>query len=148
VQTYVQSGNVVLSSPHRSAAAVSSAVADLVRERFGVDQPVVVRTPEQVAALIQANPFPDAAHARPKTLHVVFLAASPGTDAVERVHTEALTRDVVRIIGPDMFVDFGESVHASKLSPAYFSRRLGVEGTARNWRTVMALAEMTRHAAG
>jgi uncharacterized protein (DUF1697 family) len=47
-----------------------------------------------------------------------------------------------------MYVDYGESVHASKLSPAYFSRRLGVEGTARNWRTVLALAEMTSKGAG
>jgi uncharacterized protein (DUF1697 family) len=147
-QTYLQSGNVVLSSRHRTPAAVSEAVRDLVRERFDVDQPVVVRTPEQVGVLIEANPFADAAAERPKLLHVVFLAAEPASDAVDRVHTDDLTRDVVRILGRDMYVDYGESVHASKLSPAYFSRRLGVDGTARNWRTVLALAEMTGHGAG
>jgi uncharacterized protein (DUF1697 family) len=148
VQTYVQSGNVVFTSRHRSPAAVADAVRDLVRDRFDVDQPVVVRTPEQIGSLIEANPFADAAAERPKLLHVVFLTEQPPADAVTGVHADELTRDVVRIIGPDMYVDYGESVHASKLSPAYFSRRLGVDGTARNWRTVLALAEMTGHGAG
>ena len=148
VRTYVQSGNVVLKSRHRTPTAVSKAVGGLMRERFDVDQPVVVRTPEQVSSLIEVNPFADAALERPKLLHVVFLTAEPAADAIERMHTDEVTRDVVRIIGPDMFVDFGESVQASKLSPAYFSRRLVVEGTARNWRTVLALAEMTGVAAG
>ena len=148
VQTYVQSGNVVLTSAHRTPDAVSGAVQELVRKRFDVDQPVVVRTPDQVTSLIGANPFADAARERPKLLHVVFLTAEPAADAVERMHADELTRDAVRIIGPDMFVDYGDSVRGSRLSPAFFSRRLGVEGTARNWRTVLALAEMTRHIAG
>jgi uncharacterized protein (DUF1697 family) len=69
VQTYVQSGNVVFTSRHRSPAAVADAVRDLVRDRFDVDQPVVVRTPEQIGSLIEANPFADAAAERPKLLH-------------------------------------------------------------------------------
>jgi uncharacterized protein (DUF1697 family) len=47
-----------------------------------------------------------------------------------------------------MYVDYVDAVHGSKLTPAYFERRLGVAGTARNWRTVLALAEMTADAAG
>ena len=148
VQTYVQSGNVVVSSGHRTAVEVSEAVRALVGERFDVDQPVMVRTAEQVRGVVDANPFPEAGAERPKLLHVVFLTGAPSPEAVERVHSEDLTRDVVRVVGEDMYVDYGDSVHASKLSPAYFSRRLGVEGTARNWRTVLALAEMTSKDAG
>jgi uncharacterized protein (DUF1697 family) len=148
VRTYVQSGNIVASSRHRSARSVSDALRTLVRERFEVDQPVVVRTPAQLAAVVEGNPFPQAALERPKVLHVIFLTAAPAAEAVARMHTDELTRDVVRIVGDDLYVDFGESVHASKLSPAYFSRRLAVEGTARNWRTVLALAELSASRAG
>lgn len=148
VQTYVQSGNLVVSSSHRSAPAVSAAVRSLVRERFAVDQPVVVRTPARIRALVEANPFPVAAAERPKLLHVIFLTGPAAPQAVERVHADELTRDVVRIVGDDMYVDYGDVVHGSKLSPDYFRRRLEVEGTARNWRTVLALAELTAQVAG
>jgi uncharacterized protein (DUF1697 family) len=39
-------------------------------------------------------------------------------------------------------VDYADGVHGSRLTSAYFARRLGVDGTARNWRTVLALAEL------
>lgn len=148
VQTYVQSGNLVVTSRHRSAGAVSDAVRTLVRQRFDVDQPVVVRTPEQVRTVVDANPFLEAAAERPKLLHVVFLTARAPAEAIERVHCDELTRNVVRVVGEDMYVDFGDAVHGSKLTPAYFRRRLEVDGTARNWRTVLALAEMTASSAG
>lgn len=148
VRTYVQSGNIVLSSGHPSPRTVSDVVRGLVRERFDVDQPVVVRTAEQIQRLVESNPYPEAASQRPKLLHVHFLVAAPAPTAVERVHADELTRDVVRIIGEDMYVDYVDAVHGSKLTPAYFERRLGVAGTARNWRTVLALAEMTADAAG
>lgn len=148
VQTYVQSGNIVVVSGHRSSRVVSDTVRRLVRERFDVDQPVVVRTPAQIHRLVASNPFPAAAKQRPKLLHVHFLVAAPEPAAVERVHADELTSDVVRIIGDDMYVDYVDAVHGSKLTPAYFGRRLRVEGTARNWRTVLALAEMTASVAG
>jgi len=148
VQTYVQSGNLVVSSRHRGAAAVSSAVRELVRERFDVDQPVVVRTPQQIHAVVAGNPFPDAGAERPKLLHVVFLTGAPAADGVQRLHTAELTREVVRVVGEDMYVDYLDAVHGSKLTPAYFKRHLQVEGTARNWRTVLALAELTADAPG
>ena len=148
VQTYVQSGNVVLTSRHRRAATVSDAVRDVVREHFDVDQPVMVRTADQIRAVVDGNPFPEAGTERPKFLHVVFLTGAPSPEAVDRMHSDDLTRDVVRVVGADMYVDYGESMQASKLSPDYFRRRLGVEGTARNWRTVLALAEMTSKGAG
>lgn len=148
VQTYVNSGNVVVTSGHRSPGALSEAVRELVRERFDVDQPVVVRTPVQVRRVVDANPFVEAATQRPKLLHVIFLVAAPAAEAVARVHGDDLTRDVVRVVGDDMYVDYGDAVHGSKLTPAYFGRRLGVDGTARNWRTVLALDQMTARGAG
>jgi uncharacterized protein (DUF1697 family) len=103
----------------------------------------VVRTAAQIQRAGRVEPLPSGRQARPKLLHVHFLVAAPEPAAVERVHTDELTCDVVRIIGDDMYVDYVDAVHGSKLTPAYFGRRLGVEGTARNWRTVLALAEMT-----
>ncbi|MFN8169302.1 MAG: DUF1697 domain-containing protein [Candidatus Nanopelagicales bacterium] len=45
VRTYVQSGNVVLSSPARTPTKVAAGVGDVLRASFGIDTPVLVRTP-------------------------------------------------------------------------------------------------------
>jgi uncharacterized protein (DUF1697 family) len=56
VATYVQSGNVVLSS-RKSATRVQSDVARLLVDRFDLDVAVLVRTRAELAAVVERNPF-------------------------------------------------------------------------------------------
>lgn len=142
VRTYVQSGNIVVRSPQRSAASVGKRMGALLEHEYGLTVPVIVRSPGELASVIDANPFPAAAAERPKLLNVTFLAGDPDADGVAAIHEDALTRDVCRVDGRHLYVDYVDGVHGSKLTPTYFSRRLGVDGTARNWRTVLALAEL------
>src|SRR5437763_7312777 len=83
VRTYVQSGNVVLSTelePDELAAATSKLIGD----RFGFEVPVVVRTGEELAAVVARNPLRDLA-TNPKRYQVSFLSGEPDPDAVARL---------------------------------------------------------------
>jgi uncharacterized protein (DUF1697 family) len=142
VQTHLQSGNIVARAPQRSTAAVEKRIAAVIAREFDLTVPVVARTPAQLAEVVERNPFPAAAVERPKLLHVVFLAGDPAADGVGALHVDDLTRQCCRVEGRHLYVDYVDGVHGSKLTSAYFERRLGVEGTGRNWRTVLALAEL------
>src|SRR5438067_1820800 len=72
VRTYVQSGNVVLESelsPKRLTAKCKRAIA----EGFGLDIDVVVRTRDELAAVVTRNPLGEVA-ANPKRYQVTFLS--------------------------------------------------------------------------
>ncbi len=145
VQTYVQSGNVVTSSTHRSRERVGALVRDVVATSFGVDTPVVVRRPAELAAVLAWDPFPDAAAERPKLVQVTHLVDTPAPSDVE-VLLAALEgmRERVAVRGPEVVVDYVEGIQASKVQGAWLAKRLGgVDGTARNWRTLTALCELT-----
>lgn len=144
VRTYVQSGNVVARSALQSAGEVAEVVAGLVSGQFAVDSPVVVRTGAQLSRAIARNPFPEAARERPRLLHLVFLAETPDAGHVAALQDHELARDSCRVDGDSLYVDYREGVHGSKMTPQLLARLLGVEGTARNWRTVTALDEMAR----
>src|SRR3954447_20855956 len=68
VRTYIASGNVVLRSPLRSAGKVRALLEPALEERFGFPVVVVVRTPEQLRAVVDVLPFDDPDHT-----HVSFL---------------------------------------------------------------------------
>ena len=51
----MQSGNVVLRSPAKPAE-VERELQTLISERFGFDVPVVVRSRDQLAAVVKADP--------------------------------------------------------------------------------------------
>ena len=71
VATYLQSGNVVLTS-RLSAAKLAREVEGLVAERFGLEIPAVVRTARQIAKVVDLDPLGDVA-TDPKRYQVSFL---------------------------------------------------------------------------
>jgi uncharacterized protein (DUF1697 family) len=142
VRTYVNSGNVVLDSPLDSPAEVGAAVRGLIAGHFGVDTPVIVRTGPQLAAVLDWNPFPAAAADRPQLVAVLHLAAGPEPAAVETLL--AGDHAPVRIAhrGEEIVVDWHDRTGQPRADRAL--RKVGVEATARNWRTLTALVELTR----
>ena len=142
VRTYVQSGNVVLGSDLTEPADVGLAVRTVVAEVSGVDTPVVVRRGEELAEVLAWNPFPEAAAERPHLVQVVHLAAEPEPAAVEAVLAEDVAPDAVAVRGREMVIAYDVTSRNSRTERA--TRKIGVDGTARNWRTLTALVGLTR----
>lgn len=143
VETYIASGNLVFE--HEGAAEQArSIVAKILREQFDLTKNhTLIRTPEQLAAAIAANPFPDASAERPAGLMLQFLETVPPEGAAE-----ALAKwggpERLHLIGDHLYVDYVAGAGTSKLTPAWLERALTVAGTARNWNTSNKLLEMAR----
>ena len=142
VQTYVQSGNVVVESTAKPAELEREAAA-LISERFGFDVPVVVRTARQLAAVVKRNPLGDVA-TEPKRYQVSFLADKPPADVVRAMQGAAVGEERVVCHGREIYAWHPDGVARSKLWNALAGKGLGVTATARNWTTVLALLEMAR----
>jgi uncharacterized protein (DUF1697 family) len=141
VRTYVQSGNVVLSSrasPVKVGAQAEQAIAD----RFGFEVDVIVRTGEELADVVARNPLPEAAE-DPKRYQVSFLGGEPDPEVVERIVGLAVDGERLVAVGRELYTWHPEGVARSKLWAKLASAGgLGVRATARNWTTVTTLLEM------
>src|SRR6266516_680152 len=82
VRTYVQSGNVVLSSDAKPPE-LARECERLIAEAFGLEIPVVVRTRDELAAVVRRDPLGAIAES-PKRYQVSFLSAEPGPEIVHR----------------------------------------------------------------
>ncbi len=67
VQTYIQSGNVALSS-RASPESVAKRVNLLIKKRFGFDITVLVRSHAELATVVRRNPLREGRR-QPKGLH-------------------------------------------------------------------------------
>ncbi len=137
VRTYIASGNVLLAAG-KDRAAVARSVERLIAERFGVETLAIVRTPRELAAVAAAHPFGDDT----SRTHVSFLAGAPEQAAAERLAEADHGSDRVHLAGSDVYLQYPDGVQRARLSAAKLERLLGVPGTARNWRTVTALADL------
>jgi len=140
VETYVQSGNVVLSASEKPAALERS-LERLIEQRFELAIPVVVRTRAQLAKAVGKNPLADVAH-DPKRYQVAFLRSKLSREAADALGAAAIEPEQVVIDGLQIYSWHDAGVARSKLWAAIASKKLGVDATARNWTTVTTLLEM------
>lgn len=130
-RTYIASGNVVF----RSALAERAVVAALesrLAAYAGKPVGVLVRTAAEMAAVLAANPFPDAPGNR---VVAIFLDTPPPADAL--AHASGCRDEALALGRREIYVHYGSGMADSRLRiPA------AKAGTARNINTVARLAAM------
>jgi uncharacterized protein (DUF1697 family) len=132
VRTYIASGNVVFNS-RLAEHAVKAALEKRLAAYAGKPLAVMVRTAEELAAVLRANPFPDAAPNRTMTL---FLDQAPPANSLAAM--TGLGDEQVRLGKREIYVLYGADMAKSKLRiPA------AKTGTARNMNTVARLVTMS-----
>ncbi len=140
VRTYIQSGNVIFEAA-AGAAKIGETVSANIEKRFGYRIPIVLRTSEQLLQTIAGNPFLKAG-ADAKALHVYFLAAMPNARAIAGLDLARSAPDVFHVRGQEIYLHLPNGMARTMLTNAYFDSKLSTTCTARNWATVLKLAEM------
>jgi uncharacterized protein (DUF1697 family) len=139
VATYVQSGNIVLSSRKRPDNLARD-VAALLEDRYGFPVPVTARSESELAAVIEHDPIPGAAE-QPKLYQVTFLEVQAPAAEVDRLRELAVGDERIAAHGREIYTFHPDGIARSKLANGLAVKQLGI-ATARNWRTVTTLREM------
>jgi uncharacterized protein (DUF1697 family) len=140
VKTYVQSGNVVLST-ELAPDELERDCERLISAEFGFDVDVVVRTRDELAEVIARNPLGGVAD-DPKRYQVSFLSDELAPDRVEALAAAAVEPERFVAIGRELYGWHPEGVARSRLWTKLAGPGLGVKATARNWTTVATLLAM------
>ena len=143
VRTYIQSGNVVFSSPKRSASTLTREIESAIEKKLGKPVKVTLRTAGEMAKIAERHPFLADADADLKRLHVAFLSEKPDKATIAEIDPAQYHPDRFEVIGREVYLHFPDGVAETKLNTAFFQRKLKAPGTVRNWRTVTTLAEWT-----
>lgn len=138
VATYIQSGNVVLTS-EKDESTIAAIVDAAFPKAFGFASHPTVRSLDTWRRMIADNPFAAAAQDG-KRVHAALLDGTPSDEAVQALRALATTErtelreGVLYLHTPD---GFGRSKVARALDNV-----LKVPLTVRNWNTVLKLQEM------
>lgn len=161
VTTYIQTGNVLFSPASASTTSASTttglalALESAITGAFGFWASVVVVTRDELAAILKDNPYPE--EPNPKLVHVVFLAAQPPKDLLDRIAAAESAaaakgaRDTVTAIGHALFLHTPDGYGNSELAQALFrvisapgkqKKAVNLAATARNWATATKLLSL------
>lgn len=142
VRTHVASGNVVVDRGGRTPEEVAEEVRALVAEHFGVDTPCLSRARAEVDATVAADPLGayEGVADTPSRHSVLFCAAPPDPAAVAAVDPAECLPERFAVVGRDVHLWYPAGTQQSRL--ANVVGRFASGGTARNWRTVLAVQRL------
>ncbi|MCJ8012479.1 DUF1697 domain-containing protein [Paenibacillus sp. KQZ6P-2] len=141
VQTYIQSGNVVLKSVLKPDA-LKQLIEKEINDAFGLNIPVIIRSSADITAILQQCPYDEAILQEGETIHVSMLLNVPTTEGMERLAAVDRGIDEYQIIGTDLYLLARNKFNESKLVASL--TKLGTPGTVRNWNTMKKLASMVK----
>ena len=140
VQTVVASGNVLFEHDKAPDAALEQRIAQVIKDRFGINSFAAVRSKAELRSAIEDNPFArDGEH---RFVHTIFLS-----EPLDRAAFEAFARSYN---GPERlaagtreyYVDYAEGVGRSALDPAMTKAKvIKCRATARNLRSIARMLE-------
>jgi uncharacterized protein (DUF1697 family) len=139
-KTYIQSGNVVFRSSVTNAAKLEDALAKAVHAEHGHKPRVVILSAQQLARAVKRNPYPQAEQ-EPKSLHLFFLGGKPQKEGLAKLASLRANGEEFVLDGSVFYLHAPNGIGKSKLA-ASVERALGVDTTARNWRTCTTVLEM------
>jgi uncharacterized protein (DUF1697 family) len=138
VETVIASGNVVFSSPARSEKSLAAKIAARLEDALGYEVATFLRTPEELTAIANRNPFGRIDEA---ALYVGFLTEAPAAAAVRTLRGCASEVDDFRVLGREVYWLCRTSFSRSKFSGAKMEKALQAATTLRNITTVRRIAD-------
>jgi uncharacterized protein (DUF1697 family) len=141
VVTLLQSGNAVFTASGRSTGPIVQAIERAIADRYSFDVRVLLRTQQQFAAAVEANPLPVPDGSR---FLVSFLDRDPPAARLRDLDPAEFEPERFALGSKVLYLWCANGIIDSALLSAVSDQRLGVVSTARNWNTVtklLALAE-------
>jgi uncharacterized protein (DUF1697 family) len=142
VITYIQSGNVVFSSDETDEARIRRRIEEGFEQTFGYHVDVIIRSADELQAIIAKNPFQDQPDKASNWVVVSFMAAPPDEAAQAELRKSYAGPEEIFILGRDVYIYYPNGIGRSKLTLSLIEKKLKTVGTARNLNTILQLRKL------
>ncbi|MGL5112625.1 MAG: DUF1697 domain-containing protein [Flavobacterium sp.] len=142
VVTYIQSGNVFVTTEEENPAKVGFIIKQEIFKTLGLEVPVVMIGKADLEACLSNNPFLKEKEADLKKLYVAFVSSELSKDRISDLKMSQVKPDEAQIDANRIFIKYAVGAGKTRLDQKYIEKKLSVIATIRNWNTVTQLLKM------
>ena len=135
VVTYIQSGNVLFDTSETDTEKLRTQIEEHLQNQLGYLVSVILRTIPEIKEVIRLNPFINLPEDDTRKLSVVFLSGLPTQEKIMLLPSKSGEQDELCMIGKEVYILY-QAYNNSKLSNAFFEKKLSQIATTRNWATI------------
>ena len=140
VQTYIQSGNVVFQSSNKDSKNLEKGIQKSILDHFEFEVPVLVKKREELSAIYNNCPFSEE---KKEESYFVLLSEFPDKDLVLEASLKIYPDDEYIIKNNCIYLFCAKGYGRSKFNLNYFEKKLNVNATARNYKTMVKLLSLS-----
>jgi len=144
VETYIQSGNIILRSKEGHNDKIAEKVEKGIADNFGFDVPVLVKKYEELKTIFDNNPFNDPDDIEDKKIYFALLKQVPPLELIAEFKKNKFTNDKFVFTDQCVYLNYFNGAGQAKLTNNLIERKLKVSATSRNYRTMVKLLEMSK----
>lgn len=137
VQTYIQSGNIILTS-EQSKLEVSKSIKKSILLKFDLHIHVIIKTVLELNEIIKNYPF---SLENEKIVAFTFLDKISDKETIE---VKNIGEDLYKIVKDVVYLNCKSGFGKTKLTNNVLEKKLNVNATTRNLKTTLKLAELAK----
>ena len=140
VQTWIQSGNVILDS-ELSATAIAEKVNTIIKENIGADLKIIVKTPSEIQTALANNPFGNGYDI--SRVFFTLFNNIPDEKLVSVLQSQDFGEDKFIFTPHAIYLFIPGSAAKTKLNNNFLERKLKIDTTTRNFNTLSKLLALS-----
>lgn len=142
VKTYIQSGNIIFDSNVGSVEDLNVLIGKSIFGRFGFKVPVLLKSIIEVVDILDKNPYGDQEDLDANKVYFVLLFTKPTKESVIVLEQEEYVNEKFKIAKDCVYLCCGQGYGKAKLNNNLVERKLQVEATTRNYRTMKKMMDL------
>lgn len=139
VQTYIQSGNVILQTPDQSREKIEARIEKAIFDHFGFEVSVLVKTKHELEQIFENSPF---SNDKKKASYFMMLHDTPSVELVNVASQKIYEGEEYIILNDCIYFFNPKGLGQSKFNVNFFERKLNTFATARNYNTMVKLLSL------
>ena len=140
VQTYIQSGNVILQSNFSEVIDIENTIKKAILEHFGFEVSVLVKTYQDLKRIFEDCLFPEE---KKRSSYFILLYDIVSKQQIEEVSKKVYEFDEYIIQNNCIYLYCEKGMGKSKFNMKYFENKLNTFATTRNYNTMVKLLSLS-----
>ena len=140
VQTYIQSGNVILQSKELNRMAIEEHISKAIQSHFGFEVSVLVKTRSELQRIFDKPPFNEE---KKKASYFMMLHDEPNAKTVREASQKVYDGEEYHIINDCIYYYHDKGLGKAKFNVNFFERKFQTFATARNYNTMLKLLSLS-----
>ncbi|MEE9362623.1 MAG: DUF1697 domain-containing protein [Cellulophaga sp.] len=142
VQTYIQSGNVVLKTLEKDSSQIELKIRDKIYTTFSFTIPVIVLDKNSFKKIWEENPFDIVPEEAKKNIYFTLFQSSPEISLLKSFKKEFFPNEQFGVNEKCCYLNCLKGYGKAKLNNNLLERKLKIVATTRNYKTMKTLMSL------